>query len=279
MEELRKLELKRMAKSVRHGIIDGVYNAGCGHPGGSLSIADLLTYLYFEEMNVDPKNPKMPERDRFVLSKGHTAPALYSVLAHRGFFPVEELKTLRKTESRLQGHPDMKGTPGVDMTTGSLGLGVSAACGMALSAKISGASYRTYAILGDGESEEGQVWEAAMFAAHYKLDNLCIVIDWNGLQIDGPIAEVMNPAPHDEKFRAFGWHVISIDAHDLDAIEAAFAEAKTVKGKPTAIIAKSTKGKGVSYMEDKCEWHGQAPKEEQYNIAVADLNKIDEELK
>jgi transketolase len=279
MEELRKLELKRMANTVRHGIIDGVYKAGCGHPGGSLSIADLLTYLYFEEMNVDPKNPKMADRDRFVLSKGHTAPALYSVLAHRGFFPVEDLVTLRKTTSYLQGHPDMKGTPGVDMTTGSLGLGISAACGMALSAKISGASYRTYAIVGDGESEEGQVWEAAMFAAHYKLDNLCIVLDWNGLQIDGPIAEVMNPTPHDEKFRAFGWHVISIDAHDFDAIEAAFAEAKTVKGKPTAIIATSIKGKGVSYMENKCEWHGQAPKEDQYNIAVADLNKIDEDLK
>ena len=279
MEELRKLALKRTANSVRHGIIDGVYNAGCGHPGGSLSIADLLTYLYFEHMNVDPKNPSDPKRDRFVLSKGHTAPALYSVLAHRGFFPVEELKTLRKTDSRLQGHPDMKGTPGVDMTTGSLGLGISAACGMALSAKISGDAYRVYSILGDGESEEGQVWEAAMFAAHYKLDNLCAVLDWNGLQIDGPITEVMNPTPHDEKFRAFGWHVISIDAHDFDAIEAAFAEAKTVKGKPTVIIAKSIKGKGVSYMENKCEWHGQAPKEDLYQVAVADLNKIDEDLK
>ncbi len=279
MEELRKLALKRTANAVRHGIIDGVYNATCGHPGGSLSIADILTYLYFEEMNVDPKNPAMQSRDRFVLSKGHTAPALYSVLAHRGFFPVEELKTLRKIDSRLQGHPDMKGTPGVDMTTGSLGLGISAACGMALSAKISGDAYRVYAILGDGESEEGQVWEAAMFAAHYKLDNLCAVLDWNGLQIDGPITEVMNPTPYYEKFTAFGWHVITIDAHDFDAIEAAYAEAKTVKGKPTMIIAKSTKGKGVSYMENKCEWHGQAPKEDLYQVAVADLNKIDEELK
>ena len=279
MEDLRKLELKRTANAVRHGIIEGVYHAASGHPGGSLSIADILTYLYFEHMNVDPKDPKAPGRDRFVLSKGHTAPALYSVLAHRGFFPVEELKTLRHTESRLQGHPDMKGTPGVDMTTGSLGLGISAACGMALSAKISGDPYRVYTILGDGESEEGQVWEAAMFAAHYKLDNLCAVLDWNGLQIDGPIAEVMNPTPHDEKFRAFGWHVICINAHDFDAIEAAFAEAKTVKGKPTVIIATSTKGKGVSYMEDKCEWHGQAPKEDLYKVAVADLDKIDEELK
>ena len=260
-------------------IIEGVYNAKCGHPGGSLSIADIMTYLYFVEMNVDPKNPKMESRDRFVLSKGHTAPALYATLAERGFFEKEELKTLRKTSSRLQGHPDMKGIPGVDMTTGSLGLGISAACGMALSAKAYGADYRVYAVLGDGESEEGQVWEAAMFAAHYKLDNLVAVLDWNGLQIDGPITEVMNPTPHDEKFRAFGWHVISIDAHDFDAIEAAFAEAKTVSGKPTVIIARSTKGKGVSYMENSCEWHGQAPKEDLYKVAVADLEKIAAELK
>ena len=279
MEKSRKLELKRIANDVRIGILDGVYNAACGHPGGSLSIADVLTYLYFEEMNIDPKNPKMDNRDRFVLSKGHTAPALYSVLAHRGFFPVEELKTLRKIDSRLQGHPDMKGTPGVDMTTGSLGLGISAACGMALSAKVSDDSYRVYAMLGDGESEEGQVWEAAMFAAHYKLDNLCAVLDLNGLQIDGPITEVMNPMPHDEKFRAFGWHVITINAHCFDEIEAAFNEAKTVKGKPTVIIAKSVKGKGVSYMENKCEWHGAAPKEEQYNIAIEELKKIGESLK
>ena len=279
MEKSRELELKRIANDVRIGIIDGVYNAGCGHPGGSLSIADLLTYLYFEEMNIDPKNPTMESRDRFVLSKGHTAPALYSVLAHRGYFDVADLKTLRKIDSHLQGHPDMKGTPGVDMSTGSLGLGVSAACGMALSGKVYGNPYRVYAILGDGETEEGQVWEAAMFAAHYKLDNLCIVVDYNGLQIDGPIAEVMNPAPHDEKYRAFGWHVITVDAHDFNQIEAAFNEAKTVKGKPTAIIAKSVKGENVSYMENKCEWHGQAPKEDLYKVAIEELEKIGESLK
>ncbi len=278
MEKTRELELRRIANDVRLGIIEGVYSAGCGHPGGSLSIADVLTYLYFEEMNVDPKNPKMQERDRFVLSKGHTAPALYSVLANRGFFEVEELKTLRNINSRLQGHPDMKGIPGVDMSTGSLGLGISAACGMALAGKVDGAAYRVYTVVGDGESEEGQVWEAAMFAAHYKLDNLVAIIDWNGLQIDGAITDVMNPTPHDEKLRAFGWHVISIDAHDFCQIEAAINEAKTVKGKPTAIIAKSVKGKGVSYMENACEWHGQAPKEELYKVAVDDLKKIGESL-
>ena len=279
MDKTKELRLKRIANDVRTGIIDAVYSAGCGHPGGSLSIADVLTYLYFEEMNVSPESPKMPERDRFVLSKGHCAPALYSVLAHRGFFPVEELKTLRKIDSRLQGHPDMKGIPGVDMTTGSLGLGISAACGMALSGKIDSAPYRVYTAVGDGESEEGQVWEAAMFAAHYKLDNLVAIIDWNGLQIDGPVTEVMNPTPHDEKFRAFGWHVITVDAHNFDEIEAAFAEARVTKGKPTAIIAKSIKGKGVSYMENACEWHGQAPKEDLYKVAVADLAAIAEELK
>ena len=279
MEQSKKLRLSRTANNVRLSIIEGVYNAKCGHPGGSLSIADIMTYLYFEEMNIDPKNPGLEDRDRFVLSKGHTAPALYATLAERGYFPKEEMKTLRKTGARLQGHPDMKGIPGVDMTTGSLGLGFSAACGMALSAKVSGNTYRVYTVLGDGESEEGQVWEAAMFAAHYKLDNLVAVLDWNGLQIDGPITEVMNPTPHDEKLRAFGWHVISIDAHDFDAIEAAFAEAKTVKGRPTAIIAKSVKGKGVSYMENACEWHGQAPKDDLYKVAVEDLNKIAEALK
>ena len=279
MEKARELELKRIANDVRIGIIESVYNAACGHPGGSLSIADALTYLYFEEMNIDPKNPKMEDRDRFVLSKGHTAPALYSVLAHRGYFDVEHLKTLRKIDSNLQGHPDMKGTPGVDMTTGSLGLGISAACGMALSAKVYGKTNRVYAILGDGESEEGQVWEAAMFASHYKLDNLCALLDLNGLQIDGPITEVMNPTPHDEKFRAFGWHVITVNAHDFSEIEAAYKEARTVKGKPTVIIAKSVKGKGVSYMENACEWHGAAPKEEQYKIAIDELNKIGESLK
>ena len=279
MDQSKELKLKRLANNVRFGIIESLYNAACGHPGGSLSIADIITYLYFEEMNIDPKNPKAEGRDRFVLSKGHTAPALYSVLAERGYFDKDELKTLRKTDSRLQGHPDMKGIPGVDMSSGSLGLGFSAACGMALSAKAYGNDYRVYTIVGDGESEEGQVWEAAMFAAHYKLDNLVAVVDWNGLQIDGPVTEVMNPTPHDEKFRAFGWHVISIDGHNFAEIEAAFEEAKTVKGKPTVIIARSVKGKGVSYMENKCEWHGAAPKEEQYNIAIDDLNKIAEELK
>ena len=278
MEKTKELQLKRIANNIRKGIIEGVYNAKCGHPGGSLSIADILAYLYFEELRIDPKNPKDENRDRFVLSKGHTAPALYAALAERGYFEVEELKTLRKTTSRLQGHPDMKGTPGVDMTTGSLGLGFSAACGMALSGKVYNKDYRVYAVLGDGESEEGQVWEAAMFAAHYKLDNLCCFLDWNGLQIDGPIAEVMNPTPHDTKFEAFGWHVISIDAHDFDAIEAAFAEAREVKGKPTVIIAKSVKGKGVSYMENSCEWHGQAPKEDLYKVAVADLAEIDKTI-
>ena len=271
MEQSKKLQLSRIANNIRFGIIEGVYNAKCGHPGGSLSIADIMAYLYFEELNVDPKNPKMEGRDRFVLSKGHTAPALYATLAERGFFDKEELKTLRKTASRLQGHPDMKGIPGVDMTTGSLGLGISAACGMALSAKAYGADYRVYTIVGDGESEEGQVWEAAMFAAHYKLDNLVAVIDWNGLQIDGPVTEVMNPTPHDEKLRAFGFHVITIDGHSFEEIDAAFAEARTVKGKPTAIIAKTVKGKGVSYMENKVEWHGAAPKEDGYLQALAEL--------
>ena len=271
MEKARELELKRIANEVRRGILDSVYSAGCGHPGGSLSIAEILTYLYFEEMNVDPKDPKKQERDRFVLSKGHTAPALYSVLAEKGYFNKEELKTLRQIDSHLQGHPDMKGTPGVDMSTGSLGLGISTACGMALAAKIDGKSYRTYTIVGDGESEEGQVWEAAMFAAHYKLDNLCVIFDWNGLQIDGPVAEVMNPTPHDKKLEAFGFHVISIDGHDWNAIEAAFNEAKTVKGKPTAIIAKTIKGKGVSFMENQVGWHGSAPNDEQYAQAIAEI--------
>ena len=279
MDQSKELKLKRLANNVRFGIIESLYNAACGHPGGSLSIADIITYLYFEEMNIDPGNPKAEGRDRFVLSKGHTAPALYSVLAERGYFDKEELKTLRKTDSRLQGHPDMKGIPGVDMSSGSLGLGISAACGMALSAKAYGNDYRVYTIVGDGESEEGQVWEAAMFAAHYKLDNLVAVVDWNGLQIDGPVTEVMNPTPHDEKFRAFGWHVITIDGHNFAEIEAAFAEARTIKGKPTVIIAKSVKGKGVSFMENKCEWHGQAPKEEQYKIAISELEKIAESLK
>ena len=279
MEKTMHLELQRKANNLRISIIEEVYNAKCGHPGGSLSIADIMTYLYFVEMNVDPKNPKMDNRDRFVLSKGHTAPALYAALAERGFFPKEDLVTLRKTASYLQGHPDMKGVPGVDMSTGSLGQGISTACGMALSAKVSGEGYRVYTVLGDGESEEGQVWEAAMFAAHYKLDNLVAIVDLNGLQIDGPITEVMNPTPHDEKFRAFGWNVITIDAHSFDEIESAFKQARETKGKPTAIIAKSTKGKGVSYMENACEWHGQAPKEDLYKVAIADLTAIEESLK
>ena len=279
MEQLKALELARIANSIRFGIIEAVYNAKCGHPGGSLSIADIMAYLYFEEMKVDPSNPKDPMRDRFVLSKGHTVPALYATLAERGFFPKEDLKTLRKTASYLQGHPDMKGVPGVDMSTGSLGQGVSTACGMALSSKLDGSPFRVYTVVGDGESEEGQVWEAAMFAAHYKLDNLVLILDLNGLQIDGPITEVMNPTPHDEKFLAFGWNVITIDAHDFNQIEAAFAEARNTKGRPTAIIAKSVKGKGVSYMENACEWHGQAPKEDLYKVAISDLEKIGETLK
>ena len=279
MEQKKLEELREVARRIRVGIIKGTHAAKSGHPGGSLSITDVMTYLYFAEMNVDPQNPKMEDRDRFVLSKGHCAPALYATLANRGFFPVEELTTLRKIDSRLQGHPDMKLTPGVDMSAGSLGLGISAAAGMALAAKIDKKDYRVYTVVGDGESEEGQVWEASMFAAHYKLDNLCVILDWNGLQIDGPVTEVMNPTPHDEKFRAFGWHVITIDAHNFNEIEAAFNEARTVKGKPTVIIAKSVKGKGVSYMENKCEWHGQAPKEEQYKIAISELEKIAESLK
>ena len=279
MDQTKELTLKRKANDVRIGVIEAVYNAGCGHPGGSLSIADILTYLYFEEMNIDPNKPDMENRDRLVLSKGHTAPGLYSALSLRGYFPREELKTLRKTDSRLQGHPDMKGIPGVDMTTGSLGLGISAACGMALSGKVYGNDYRVYTIIGDGESEEGQVWEAAMFAAHYKLDNLCCILDLNGLQIDGAITEVMNPTPHDEKFLAFGWNVITIDAHDFNQIESAFEKARATKGKPTIIIARSTKGKGVSYMENSCQWHGQAPKEDLYKVAMDDLARIAEELK
>ena len=274
MEKTKIRELSRIANNIRFDIIEEVYNAGCGHPGGSLSIAELLAYLYFEEMNVDPLNPRDPMRDRFVLSKGHTAPALYAALAERGFIPREDLKTLRKTSSYLQGHPDMKGIPGVDMSTGSLGQGISTACGMALSAKASGDKYRVYTIIGDGESQEGQVWEAAMFAAHYKLDNLVCVLDLNGLQIDGSITEVMHPTPHDEKFLAFGWNVITIDAHNFEEIEAAFKQARETKGKPTVIIAKSVKGKGVSYMENKCEWHGQAPKEDLYKVAVSDLEAI-----
>ena len=265
-------QMEITATKVRMGIIEGVYNAKSGHPGGSLSIADTLTYLYFAKMNVDPNNPLMPERDRLVLSKGHTAPALYSVLAQRGFFPAQELKTLRHIGSKLQGHPVYKKVPGVDMSTGSLGQGISAACGMALSGKLSEEYYKVYAILGDGEIEEGQVWEAAMFAAHYQLDNLVAVVDNNGLQIDGRIKDVMSPYPIDEKFRSFGWHVITIDGHDFNQIEKAFNEAENVSGQPTVIIQKSIKGKGVSFMEDQVSWHGTAPNEDQYNQAMTELS-------
>ncbi len=271
MEQTRKNELAAIAAQVRLNILEGVHAAKSGHPGGSLSIAEVMTYLYFEEMNVNENDPSMADRDRFVLSKGHCAPALYAVLAEKGFIPREDLKTLRKIDSYLQGHPDMKHTPGVDMSTGSLGLGISAACGMALAAKIDGKDYRTYTVVGDGESEEGQVWEAAMFAAHYKLDNLCVILDWNGLQIDGPVTEVMNPTPHDKKFEAFGFHVITADAHDFDDLARAFAEARSTKGKPSVIIVKSVKGKGVSFMENQVSWHGAAPNDEQYAIAVADV--------
>jgi len=271
---LDKKNLAITATQVRMDIIEAVYNAKSGHPGGSLSSADILTYLYFNVLNIDPQNPKMENRDRFVLSKGHCSPLLYSVLAERGYFPREHVKTFRKIDSNLQGHPDMKNIPGVDMSTGSLGQGVSTACGMALAAKLNKKDYRVYSLLGDGEIQEGQVWEAAMFASHYKLDNLCIVVDNNGLQIDGKIDDVMSPYPIDEKFAAFGWNVINIDGHNFDEIEAAFAAAKTVSGKPTAIIAKTIKGKGVSFMEDKASWHGSAPNEEQYNQAMSDLNEI-----
>ncbi|MBQ5634351.1 MAG: transketolase [Clostridia bacterium] len=271
MEQTKLNELKQIAAKIRLGVLEGVHAAASGHPGGSLSIADIMAYLYFEELNVRADEPNWADRDRFVLSKGHTAPALYAALALKGFFPESELSKLRHVDSFLQGHPDMKGTPGVDMSTGSLGLGFSTACGMALAAKIDGKDYRTYTIVGDGESEEGQIWEAAMFASHYKLDNLCLIVDWNGLQIDGTVEEVMNPTPHDKKLEAFGFHVISIDGHDLEQIAAAFAEAKTVKGKPTAIIAKTIKGKGVSFMEDQVGWHGSAPNDEQYEKAVAEI--------
>ncbi len=274
MEKSRKKQLQIIACKVRMGIIEGVFNAKSGHPGGSLSIADTLTYLYFEKMNVDPKNPKMADRDRLVLSKGHTAPALYSVLAQKGYFPVDELKSLRKVDAMLQGHPDMKGTPGVDMSSGSLGQGISTAVGMALSAKLSGDAYKVYTILGDGEIQEGQVWEAAMFAGHRKLDNLVAIVDNNGLQIDGNVDDVCSPYPIDEKFKAFGWEVLTMDAHNFDSIEKTFKKAEKVKGKPVCIVQKSIKGKDVSYMENKASWHGNAPNAEQYETAMKELNKI-----
>ena len=267
-----KKELEIIACKVRMGIIESVHAAKSGHPGGSLSSSDILTYLYFNKLNVDPKNPDMPERDRFVLSKGHIPPGLYSVLAQKGFFPVEDLKTLRHISSFLQGHPDKKGTPGVDMSSGSLGQGISCAVGMALSAKHFGNNYNVYALLGDGECEEGQVWEAAMFAANKKLDNLVAIVDFNGLQIDGTLDEVNSPAPLDEKFKAFGWNVITIDGHNFDEIDEAFNKASSKNGKPTAIIAKTVKGKGVSFMENQVGWHGSAPNDEQYEIAMQELN-------
>ena len=275
---MNNLELKKIANNVRKGIVTSVHSAKAGHPGGSLSAADIFTYLYFEEMNIDPKNPKMENRDRFVLSKGHTAPGLYSALANRGYFPVEELTTLRKLGSRLQGHPCMQDTPGVDMSSGSLGQGISAAAGMALSAKLDNRDFRVYTLLGDGEIQEGQVWEASMFAGFRKLDNLVVIVDNNGLQIDGPVDQVCSPYPIDKKFEAFNFHVINIDAHDFDQIRAAFKEARETKGMPTAIIAHSVKGKGVSFMENNVSWHGTAPNDEQYAVAMADLEKIDEEL-
>ena len=278
MTDQKKKQLQKSANHLRKGILTQVYSAASGHPGGSLSIADIMTYLYREELRVDPQNPRWEDRDRLVLSKGHVCPALYAALAMRGFFPEEELVTFRKLGSRLQGHPDLNKCPGVDFTAGSLGQGVSAAVGMALVGKLSKKDYRVYAILGDGEVQEGQVWESAMFAAHNKLDNLCYSIDNNGLQIDGNIAEVCSPYPIDEKFRAFGFEVMEIDGHDFDMIEKAFETARTVQGKPFAIIAKTVKGKGVSYMENQASWHGTSPNEEQYHIALADLEKIEEAL-
>ena len=274
---MNNLELQKQANEVRKGIVTAVHSAKAGHPGGSLSAADIFTYLYFEEMNIDPADPDKEDRDRFVLSKGHTAPGLYSALAHRGFFPVEDLTTLRKLGSYLQGHPCIH-IPGVDMSSGSLGQGISAAVGMALGAKLSGKDFRVYTLLGDGEIQEGQVWEAAMFAAHRKLDNLVVFVDNNNLQIDGAISDVCSPYPIDKKFEAFNFHVINVDAHDFDALRAAFAEARATKGQPTCIVAKSVKGKGVSFMENNVAWHGTAPNDEQYAQAMADLEKIGEEL-
>lgn len=278
MDENRKIELKKIAVNVRKGVIEGTFNAKSGHPGGSLSIADIVTYLYFEKMNVDPKNPDDENRDRFVLSKGHTAPALYAALAHRGFFPVELIKTLRKPDSILQGHPSMRYTPGVDMSTGSLGQGISAACGMALGAKLKGKDFKVYVPLGDGEIEEGQVWEAAMFAGNRKLDNLVAIVDYNNLQIDGSLDEVNSPYPIKEKFEAFNWNVVEINGHCFCEIEEAFKKADECKDKPTCIVAHTVKGKGVSFMEDKCDWHGSAPNTEQYAQAMAELDAAMAEL-
>ncbi len=276
---MNTLELKKMANEVRKGIITATHSAKSGHPGGSLSAADVYTYLYFEEMNIDPAKPDDPDRDRFVLSKGHTTPGYYSVMANRGYFPVEELKTFRQVGTRLQGHPCKQDLPGIDMSSGSLGQGISAAVGMALSAKLRGKSYRVYTLLGDGEIQEGQVWEASMFAGARKLDNLVVIVDNNGLQIDGNIADVCSPYPIDKKFEAFNFHVINVeDGNDMDQLKAAFDEARGVKGVPTAIILKTVKGKGVSFMENQASWHGSAPNDEQYAIAMADLEKVGEAL-
>ena len=275
---MTNLELQKMANEVRKGIVTATHAAKCGHPGGSLSAADIYTYLYFEEMNIDPKNPKKEDRDRFVLSKGHTAPGLYSALANRGYFPVEDLTTLRKLGSYLQGHPCLQHVPGVDMSSGSLGQGISAAVGMALGARMQGKTNRVYTLIGDGESEEGQVWEACMFAGHRKLDNLCVILDYNGLQIDGKLEDVCSAEPFEDKFKAFRFHVINIDAHDFDQIRAAFKEARETKGQPTVIIAHSLKGKGVSFMEGSVDWHGKAPNDAEYEIAMADLEKVGEAL-
>ena len=273
MNQMEKHKLKVIAAKVRLDIVEGVYHAKSGHPGGSLSAAEIFTYLYFKEMRVDPANPKWEDRDRFVLSKGHCAPGLYGALAERGYFPREEIQKLRHIGAMLQGHPDMKGTPGVDMSSGSLGQGVSAAVGMALAAKMDGKSYRVYSLLGDGEIDEGQVWEAAMFAGHKKLDNLCLIVDYNGLQIDGPVSEVAGPEPIDAKFEAFGFEVITVNGNCFDELEKAFDFARSVTGKPCAIIAKTVKGKGVSYMENQVGWHGTAPNKEQYEIAMAELRE------
>ena len=275
---MTNLELQKKALDIRKGIVTAVHSAKSGHPGGSLSATDIFTYLYFEEMNIDPANPKAEDRDRFVLSKGHVAPGLYSTLANRGYFPVEDLKTLRHTGSYLQGHPDMKHIPGVDMSSGSLGQGLSCAVGMALAAKLQGKDYRTYCLCGDGEIQEGQIWEAAMFAGHRNLDNLVVIVDNNNLQIDGKISDVCSPYPIDKKFEAFNFHVINVDGNDFDSIRAAFEEAKATKGMPTAIVAKTIKGKGVSFMEDNAGWHGKAPNDDEYATAMEELNKEGERL-
>lgn len=278
MDNEKVLDLKKKATDIRLGAIEAVYNGKSGHPGGALSCADILSCLYFSELNINPKKPQDPNRDRFVLSKGHSCPALYAAMAMRGYFDIKELKNFRKLGSLTQGHPDMKTMKGIDMSAGSLGQGFSVACGMALAAKINGSDYRTYVMIGDGESQEGQIWEATMFAAHYKLDNLCLIIDNNGLQIDGKVKDVMNTMPYPSKFKAFGWNVVSVDGHNIEEILEAFEKAKNTKNKPTVIVAKTVKGKGVSFMEDQASWHGKAPNEEQYNQAKAELEAYKKSL-